>query len=194
MLFFYPFAFSGVCTGEMGGIRDRLAEFVTFDTRVLAISCDPVYSLRAFADQDGLELPAAVRLLAARRGGHGVRRLRRGAGLRAPLRRTSSTRRACCAGRVHNAMPEGRDLDEHLRQLQAAGLSAPDRAAGRNSSNLLPIPETRTVPGRGRLMLLLVEPLVTRDASGRLISDPAPASAVVSLPRARLGLCRARGV
>ena len=41
----------------MAGIRDRLAEFLTFDTEVLAISCDPVYSLRAFADQDGLNFP-----------------------------------------------------------------------------------------------------------------------------------------
>ena len=56
-LVFYPYAFSGVCTGEMSGIRDRLDEFLTFDTEVLAISCDPVYSLRAFADQDGLNFP-----------------------------------------------------------------------------------------------------------------------------------------
>ena len=53
-LLFYPFAFSGVCTGEMAGVRDRLDEFMTFDTEVLAISCDPVYALRAFSDTDGL--------------------------------------------------------------------------------------------------------------------------------------------
>jgi mycoredoxin-dependent peroxiredoxin len=41
-LVFYPYAFSGVCTGEMAGIRDRLEDFLTFDTEVLAISCDPV--------------------------------------------------------------------------------------------------------------------------------------------------------
>ena len=56
-LVFYPFAFSGVCTGEMAGIRDRLAEFLTFDSEVLAISCDPTYALRAFADADGLNFP-----------------------------------------------------------------------------------------------------------------------------------------
>ncbi len=56
-LIFFPYAFSGVCTGEMAGIRDRLAEFMTFDSEVLAISCDPVYSLRAFADADGLNFP-----------------------------------------------------------------------------------------------------------------------------------------
>lgn len=53
-LVFYPYAFSGVCTGEMGGIRARLDEFLTFDTEVLALSCDPVYALRAFSDSDGL--------------------------------------------------------------------------------------------------------------------------------------------
>jgi mycoredoxin-dependent peroxiredoxin len=26
-IFFYPFAFSGVCTGEMAGIRERLDQF-----------------------------------------------------------------------------------------------------------------------------------------------------------------------
>ena len=56
-LVFYPYAFSGVCTGEMAGIRDRLAELMTFDTEVVAISCDPLFSLRAFADQDGLNFP-----------------------------------------------------------------------------------------------------------------------------------------
>ena len=53
-LVFYPFAFSGVCTGEMSGIRARLDEFLTFDTEIVAISCDPVYALRAFSDADGL--------------------------------------------------------------------------------------------------------------------------------------------
>ena len=43
-LVFYPYAFSGVCTGEMAGIRDRLAELMTFGSEVLAVSCDPVYS------------------------------------------------------------------------------------------------------------------------------------------------------
>ena len=56
-LLFYPYAFSGVCTGEMAQVRDRLAEFMTFDTEVLAISCDTMFSLRAFADADGLNFP-----------------------------------------------------------------------------------------------------------------------------------------
>ncbi len=52
---FYPFAFSGVCTGELCEIRDSIADFSDEDTAVLAVSCDPMFSLRAFADQEGLE-------------------------------------------------------------------------------------------------------------------------------------------
>ena len=52
-----PLRLLGVCTGEMSGIRDRLDEFLTFDTEVLAVSCDPVFTLRAFADADGLNFP-----------------------------------------------------------------------------------------------------------------------------------------
>ncbi len=50
---FYPFAFSGICTGELCEIRDNLNIFSGADAEVLAISCDPMFSLRAFADQDG---------------------------------------------------------------------------------------------------------------------------------------------
>jgi peroxiredoxin len=57
LLVFFPWAFSSVCTGELAGIRDRLAEFMTFGSEVLAISTDPTYSLRVFADTDGLNFP-----------------------------------------------------------------------------------------------------------------------------------------
>ena len=57
LLVFYPFAFTGVCTGELTGFRDRLGEFETTSTTLLAISCDPVYTQRAFADRDGIFFP-----------------------------------------------------------------------------------------------------------------------------------------
>lgn len=50
---FYPFAFSGICTGELCELRDNLSIFEDADAEVLAISCDPMFSLRAWADQDG---------------------------------------------------------------------------------------------------------------------------------------------
>jgi peroxiredoxin len=118
LIFFIPFAFSGVCTGEMAGVRDRLDEFLTFDTEVLAISCDPVYSLRAFADQDGLNFPLLSDFWP-----HGeVSRAfdvfdeQRGCPRRSSyvIDKEGRVRWA-----VHNAMPDGRDLDEHLQQLGA---------------------------------------------------------------------------
>ena len=57
LLVFYPFAFTGVCTGELTGFRDRLGEFETDDTTLAAISCDPIYTQRAFADRDGIFFP-----------------------------------------------------------------------------------------------------------------------------------------
>jgi mycoredoxin-dependent peroxiredoxin len=53
VLVFYPYAFSGVCTSELAALRDRpdllaAAEF-------LAISCDPMFTLRAYADAQKLE-------------------------------------------------------------------------------------------------------------------------------------------
>ena len=113
---FYPFAFSGVCTGEMAGLRDRLAELMTFGSEILAISCDPVYSLRAFADADGLNFPllsdfwphgevsAAYGVFNPDRGGP---------------RRSSYVvdREGVVRWSVHSDGP-ARDLDEQVRELQ----------------------------------------------------------------------------
>jgi len=52
VLVFYPYAFSGVCTSELTALRDRpdllaAAEF-------LAVSCDPMFTLRAYSDAEKL--------------------------------------------------------------------------------------------------------------------------------------------
>jgi peroxiredoxin len=57
VLVFYPFAFTGVCTGEMAAIQDELASLQNDETQVLAISCDTVASLRVFAEREGLDYP-----------------------------------------------------------------------------------------------------------------------------------------
>jgi mycoredoxin-dependent peroxiredoxin len=53
VLLFYPWAFTGVCTGELCTIRDRMGDFDNDDTVTLAVSCDARYSLRVFAEQEG---------------------------------------------------------------------------------------------------------------------------------------------
>ena len=57
VLVFYPFAFTGVCTGEMCAIRDDVASLQNDNTQVFAISCDTVASLRVFAEKEGLTYP-----------------------------------------------------------------------------------------------------------------------------------------
>lgn len=50
---FYPFAFSGICTGELCTLRDDLGAYQNEDSELLAISCDPMYSLKAFGEAEG---------------------------------------------------------------------------------------------------------------------------------------------
>ena len=57
VLVFYPWAFSGICTGELDEIRDHLERFVTDDLQVLCVSCDAVFSIRAWADIQGYFFP-----------------------------------------------------------------------------------------------------------------------------------------
>ncbi len=57
VLVFFPFAFSGICTGELCEIRDNLGAFVSDKVQVLAISCDPMYAQRGFADKEGYFFP-----------------------------------------------------------------------------------------------------------------------------------------
>jgi peroxiredoxin (alkyl hydroperoxide reductase subunit C) len=57
LLVFFPFAFSGVCTGEFGEIRERLEDFEGDDVQVLGISCDAMESVRAWADAEGYFFP-----------------------------------------------------------------------------------------------------------------------------------------
>jgi peroxiredoxin len=53
LLLFYPFAFSRVCGGELRELQSALPAFDERHTAVLAISCDPLFSVRVFAEQEG---------------------------------------------------------------------------------------------------------------------------------------------
>jgi peroxiredoxin len=54
---FFPFAFTGTCTGELCAIRDEIGDFSNGDVEVLAISCDSKHTQRVFAEQEGYEFP-----------------------------------------------------------------------------------------------------------------------------------------
>lgn len=56
LLVFYPFAFSGICQGELCQLRD---EFSDYDgkVQVLGVSVDTPFSLKAWAEQQGYQFP-----------------------------------------------------------------------------------------------------------------------------------------
>ena len=57
LLVFYPFAFSGLCTGELCQLRDELAAYTDAGVKVLALRTDPVFSLKAFREKEGFDFP-----------------------------------------------------------------------------------------------------------------------------------------
>jgi peroxiredoxin len=57
LVVFFPWAFSGVCGGELTALQAALDDLVADDLEVLTVSTDSMYALRAFADQQGLTFP-----------------------------------------------------------------------------------------------------------------------------------------
>jgi peroxiredoxin len=57
LLVFYPFAFSGTCTGELCQVRDDLPRFQNDDVQILAVSIDHPFTLKVFANQEGYTFP-----------------------------------------------------------------------------------------------------------------------------------------
>jgi peroxiredoxin len=116
LIVFYPFAFSGVCTGELTGLRDRLGDFETDQTTLLAVSCDPMYAQRAVADRDGIFFPLLSDFWP-----HGVTAQDYGVfdEISGSAKRSSFIvdREGRVGWMVHNATGEARDLDEHAAQL-----------------------------------------------------------------------------
>jgi mycoredoxin-dependent peroxiredoxin len=51
---FYPWAFSSICRDELAAVRDDHGSFVALGARVLAVSCDAIFTLRAYADTEGI--------------------------------------------------------------------------------------------------------------------------------------------
>ena len=55
VLVFYPLAFSGVCSSEMGAMRDFFPEAERDDVEVLTVSIDSVHVHRTWAEIEGYE-------------------------------------------------------------------------------------------------------------------------------------------
>jgi peroxiredoxin len=116
VMVFYPWAFSRVCSGELAEIRDNLADLQSDSSAVVAISCDAMFSLRVFADRDGLTFPLLSDFwphgAVARR--YGVFNEELGSSARATY---IVDRDGIVRWQVANAIGEARDLDTYRRAL-----------------------------------------------------------------------------
>lgn len=118
VLIFFPFAFSGICTGELCEIRDRITEFSNDDTVTVAISCDTKFTQAVFADRDGytFDLLSDFWPHGAVAQSYGVFNEEKGAAIRATfiIDKTGVVR-----WEVRNAIPDARDVADYTAALAA---------------------------------------------------------------------------
>lgn len=118
VLVFYPFAFTGVCTGELRALRDELPAFVNDDTQLLAVSTDSIHTLRIFAEQEDLEFPLLSDFWphGETSRAYGIFDEEKGCALRGTF---VIDRQGVVRWSVVNGLPDARDLDEYVKALAA---------------------------------------------------------------------------
>jgi peroxiredoxin len=118
VVMFYPWAFTGVCGGELHELQKHLDEFQNDDVALLAISCDAMYALRAFADREGFTFPllADVWPHGEVATSYGVFDAKVGAAVRGTF---VVDKAGVLRWSVINAIPDARDLDDYRAALAA---------------------------------------------------------------------------
>ncbi|MFF9216299.1 peroxiredoxin [Streptomyces viridosporus] len=116
VLVFYPFAFTGVCTGELCELRDNLPRFADRDTQLLAVSNDSIHTLRVFGEQEGLEYPLLSDFWphgdVSR--AYGVFDEDKGCAVRGTF---VIDKEGLVRWTIVNGLPDARDLDEYVKAL-----------------------------------------------------------------------------
>lgn len=57
LMIFYPFAFTGICTGELTRVSADLPAFQNDSVQVLTISCDSPFAHKIFSEREGYDFP-----------------------------------------------------------------------------------------------------------------------------------------
>ena len=57
VLLFFPAAFTGVCSKELGIMRDNLREYEALNAQILAISVDSIFALAKWKTEEGFNFP-----------------------------------------------------------------------------------------------------------------------------------------
>jgi peroxiredoxin len=118
VVMFFPFAFTGVCTGELRAVQEALPGLQNDEVQLLAVSCDSMHALRVFSDTEGLEFPLLSDFWphgAASRA-YGVFAEDKGCALRGTF---VVDKAGVVRWTVVNALPEPRDLRAYTKALQA---------------------------------------------------------------------------
>jgi peroxiredoxin len=118
VLLFFPFAFTGVCTGELRAVQNELPAFQSEEVQLLAISCDSPHTLRVFADQEGFGFPLLSDFWphgSASRS-YGVFAEDKGCALRGTF---VIDKRGVVRWTIVNGLPDARDLHEYAKALEA---------------------------------------------------------------------------
>jgi peroxiredoxin len=118
LVVFLPFAFSGVCTGELEAMRQQRDRLRNDRVETVVVACDSMYALRVFAEREQIDYPLLSDYWphgeVAR--AYGVFAQDRGCALRGSfLVGTDGT----IAWQVVNQIPYARDAGEYLRQIDA---------------------------------------------------------------------------
>ena len=118
LLVFYPFAFSGICTGELCQLRDEFADYDGKGVQVLGVSVDTPFSLKAWAEKEGYQFPLLSDFWphGAVAQAYGVFDDERGLATRGTF---IIDKQGTVRWKVHNAIPDARDINDYRKALAA---------------------------------------------------------------------------
>jgi peroxiredoxin len=118
VLVFYPFSFTGVCTGELSALRDELPAFQNEGIQLIAVSNDSMHTQRVFSEKEGLEYPLLSDFWphGAVSTAYGVFDEEKGCAVRGTF---VIDKEGVVRWTIVNGLPEARDLNEYLKALEA---------------------------------------------------------------------------
>jgi peroxiredoxin len=118
VLLFYPFSFTGICTGELCAMRDDLSVFQNDSVELIAISCDSMFTQRVFADQEKYQFPVLSDFWphGATAKAYGIFDEARGCAIRGTF---IINKDGAIAWQVINAIGDARSLDDYKAALAA---------------------------------------------------------------------------
>jgi mycoredoxin-dependent peroxiredoxin len=119
LLVFFPPAFSPVCSSELTDLAS--SALVRPDVELLTVSCDPMFTLRAFSDLEKIQFPMLTDFWPHGRASaaYGVFDDDLGCSKRSTFLVDDTGRVAWV---VHNAMPDAREIDDYVTALDTLSI------------------------------------------------------------------------